>query len=285
MRRTFFILLFVPGFFACEPAPGVDGGVDGGIDAGEVVSGRRTGAVQLSSSCGQECSTRFNASFTVDPNDAGAAPCVRSTIGRCSLLECPGADAGVTYPVLVPTISASAGVVSIEGTQFDGGVHLATGDGVDLFVAAQRAWHGGETVSVSSSGGDVPAFSGTVVAPEAIEFTSPRCAGPFGGCGTLPRNTPLTITWTGGTTTSVRVSLLSVDPDAPRARLSAVCTFDASPATVDLEVMQRLVPTSAGATNSLSLSARNARTVTAGEWTVELTASGVGSNGSFSTGD
>jgi hypothetical protein len=148
--------------------------------------------------------------------------CTVTFTGNCKVLSCPGGavDAGV----LVVT-HQSAGPVTITGTTpsitlqpgTDGGAYVG-----QTFLGA--LWSGGETLSVSAAGAEVPAFFGqSVQAPSTITLTAPVCS--LASCSQpIDRAAPLQVTWTGGVYGTVYVTVSS----APLGPVAVVqCSFPA----------------------------------------------------------
>jgi hypothetical protein len=110
-------------------------------------------------------------------------------------LEMPTAmvDGCITMP-LTSASSLGAGTITITGTAIDltltqdetGDVYTAGSTPADLMTP-------GATLTVSATGATVPAFTGTVTAPELFDTTFPM---------SLSRSNPVTLTWTAGSATA-----------------------------------------------------------------------------------
>lgn len=82
-------------------------------------------------------------------------------------------------------------------------------------------WNGGEMLTASADGKDVPAFTTSLVAPSKITLSAPAAPG---GSLTVARSAGVNATFTG---TSSGVVVLYFDIAAGQAAYAATCTFDA----------------------------------------------------------
>jgi hypothetical protein len=91
----------------------------------------------------------------------------------------------------------SAGTLTISGGNLGGGTAV-TPDSTNAYnyTATGSMFSAGQTLSVSASGGTVPAFGPeSVVAPSSIVITAPAASG---GTYTIPTSADLSVVWTGG---------------------------------------------------------------------------------------
>jgi hypothetical protein len=176
-----------------------------------------------------------------------------------------------TDPIGTPTgatvTKVSAGSVTMTGgskmLQLDASptpkTIVTAGEGV-LFA-------GGEMLTVSSTGADVPAFVATVVAPDAPVVTAP-VAPAVGAMLTIDRTVGLDVAWTGATTATVQIQL-SVADTAGKTGL-VICRFDGAlgAATLAPSDLADLPP----GPGQLSVSADKRVKVVAGAYAVDVTA-------------
>jgi hypothetical protein len=257
-------------------ATGGSGNVGGGSGAmgGGAGTTAKTGLVYMNQTCtmvammtycgGYATATFATAGFT------GSAACQTTTMGNCHVTECLTGDGGIN------TMNESAGDVTIAGTLVDGGVKLTySGTSYAQLPFTGRAWQGGETLTLSTTGGTVPAISGkTVTAPSDIKVTAPTCA--VANCGSLSRTADLNVTWTG----SGNVDVIINSAKASQSEL-IICSFSSSPGTVPASLMGKIIPSATGVTNSIAVSPESANTFNAGDYLVTFTAAGTGAVGTF----
>jgi hypothetical protein len=128
--------------------------------------------------------------------DTLAPWCSRSTVGPCQVVDCPMPDVSDAGPLVV---IGSAGTLTITGPLLgDAGVAVTESSGDYAYNTGGAMFATGDTLGVSGTGGDVPAFGmHTVVAPGAITVVSPSLP-PDGGAIVVPTSTDLSLAWTGG---------------------------------------------------------------------------------------
>lgn len=196
-------------------------------------------------------------------NTAQAANgCTTTAIGACTIATCdPNADA--TPPPL-----PQAGIVFFSGgTLPEAGLGLVPQDG-GVYGTAQHdspLFAAGDMLQAKATGGDVPAFSGTVVGPAAVTLTAPVADG---GRHQIDTSSELPVAWTGGETgATVAVQLVAFKGSTP---ISIGCRFDAAAGsgTVPKAVIAQL----AGSTGSLYVSQLRASSLDAGRFAVRLVA-------------
>jgi hypothetical protein len=269
-------------------AAGSGGGVagSGGGAAGSggaTGAGTQVGVIALSRLClldGGNCSndgyTYFYASV-----DGG---CVWTMVSGCQVFDC--------HYIGIKPDYASAGVVTIDGTQFDGGPITFDdhGDGGYPNFASYFAidppplWSGGETLTVTATGLTVPAFSGkTVRAPHDLSLTGPTCPG--GWCGNFSRSQPFTVAWSGGAGSEATVKLSSYTPANWQAVV--VCNLPSSPGTIPAAAMAHLWASSdagsidGGYNAALLVSPSNTTTFKSGTFDISFSATGRGEGGNL----
>lgn len=117
--------------------------------------------------------------------------CTTKTSGGCTLSICQ-----VPEPAKPPY--ASAGTLTLTG----GARTLTLTPNADksyttLVDNTQTLWNGGEPLTLTASGADVPAFTTQLTAPTPVVITSPLPPG-AGGPISISRASDLQMTWTGG---------------------------------------------------------------------------------------
>jgi hypothetical protein len=209
--------------------------------------------------------------------------CKVSTLGACKVYECSfpadggTVDAGSEAPL-------SAGTLSVTGTEVDGGVSLMPSDGgLYEFSTNSRLWADGALLTVSASGGTVPAFSQSITAPGAATVSAPAC--PQADCGSFSRTADVSVAWTGGGSVQANVSS-SLFPGSSGQMtgtlMTATCTFTSSPGAIPAAVIAKAGAHSAGFSNFLSVFPATEIDFKAGDYPVTLTAQGgTGVSGSF----
>lgn len=167
--------------------------------------------------------------------------CTVMMSGACLIQTCP-----VSQP---PPPFVSAGNLTLSGgartitlmPRADKG-YTVSSDGT------QALWSGGEMLSFSATGADVPAFTASLVAPGPIAITSPT-APSGGGKLSVSRTSDLTMTWTGGGSAQFRGGITAVYNNGASSA-AVVCTAPASAGsfTIPASLIGQLPqsPTSAG---------------------------------------
>ncbi len=242
---------------ATDAAKG-DAAGDAGTDAAP--SGP-TGSIAIFSSAFKQNAT-VNVSFT--PNAQNDPLCTVTVSGACRVLECPVVDGGIQQ---TPPTRAGAGTVAFDGGTMSFAA-VPTVDGLYAspqitFTGATAPFAGGETATLTASGGDVPAFSQTLTYP--ILFLLQQPAIPDGGNEKVlvPRNADFTFTWSRGTANADLVVQGSSTTATMFAGLS--CTFPSAAGTGT--VPQALLSKLSAATDLRLFSAGKAVTQ-AGDYTV-----------------
>jgi len=94
-------------------------------------------------------------------------------------------------------VAVSAGTLTISGGNLGAGVAvMPDSSNVYNYTSSSAMFSGGQPLTVSASGGTVPAFGPqSIVAPSMIGITAPAASG---GVYTIPTSTDLTVEWTGG---------------------------------------------------------------------------------------
>jgi hypothetical protein len=154
------------------------------------------------------------ASFTTG---GGADPSVTTrTVGPC-VVEVRSTGDGPTE------IAVSAGPLHLTGGLF--AVDILPTAGVYAAInGAGALFHGGETLTVTADGKDVPAFTVAVTAPSQMTLTAPALPAAAGSL-TVTRSAPFIATWTGGTSGT---AVLAFSAATSARATSATCAFPAA---------------------------------------------------------
>jgi len=221
----------------------------------------------------ERCQTSGSGTFATETVTTGNPNCTQSTVDGCLVAQCAISDGGT-----VSLMHASAGTLTIGGTLIDGGISLAY-DGMGYGLAfMQRAWSGGESVTLSATGATVPAFSAmSLIAPADVAVTSPACAS-F-DCGAISRTEGLTVSWSGA---SSGVSA-GIESSGPAYFVSITCPLTTNPSTISAAVLAHVGATDAGFLNTFSLNASSSTRFTAGDYSVTFIAGGSGVTGELTT--
>jgi hypothetical protein len=177
--------------------------------------------------------------------------CTPVRIGDCIVDNCTGLDPNASR--------LSAGTITVDSPA--AGIHIAAIDNGQGYssTTGDKAFGGGEAVTVSASGGDIPAFSLSMQVPLMLLIDQPTV--PTLTSTTVavqaPRAAPLTLTWKRGAPgVFLVVQSLDIQGFGGLGAVNARCFFDSTtgtgtvPAAVlsDVEVGQEFVLLTASAT-------------------------------------
>ncbi len=191
-----------------------------------------------------------------------------------------GIDTTTTGKTVGPCLVETIGNGNAPGeTDFSAGtLHLTGGvKSIDLVPNAQKAydpvtgstslWSGGEMLTVSADGKDVPAFTVSLVAPGKLTMTAPAL--PQGAANlSVTRSAPFSATWTG---TSSGQVVLYFDAATGANAFSATCTFDAS--ALKAEVPAAAFADFPAQDGTFNFYTKQAAVASPPGWTVRFTAS------------
>lgn len=215
--------------------------------------------------------------------DAYYSGCERTEAGPCEVFDCAYTPRdGGTSDAGSPWTLRNAGEISISGTPVDGGIRLNyVRDGYEPFITTDWLLDGGELLSVSSTGGEVPELrSPSVAAPAPLRLTAPDCRS--GYCTGVSPSEPLTLRWTGGVNGIAEVTL---HLDQPRVKqVTVYCEFPAGDGAgvVPASLMGKLRPPSfMTLRGALIVVPSNATEFSTGDWKVTLRAENVGTEAYF----
>ena len=225
-----------------RPRVGGTGGSGAGGSAASSGGGGETPSVvrgSLGAWSGQYASGEQSSVF-VGFSETGFA-CEEERIGPCTLDRCPIAKDAVASSS-AGTIRLSGGVQSPITLAFLAGAY--TGDHDPNAVI----FDGGETITFTAEGDEVPEFSTTLTAPATAVLTSPA-----GESVTIDTRIDLPIVWSGGSHTLV-VALWGKEGTSLARSVS--CLFDAAAheIAVPAEVLAPLAGTTQGSINVLTMS-------------------------------
>jgi hypothetical protein len=148
---------------------------------------------------------------------ASGAFCMNTQrIGPCDLATC----------TTTPPPAVSAGVIMITGTTQAITMMPTATKTYDTFMVANPLFNGGESVTFTAAGADVPAFTKTITAPTKATITAPPKPSASSPFLNIPRGQDFSVSWSGGGTGLVQVALNSNNADQ---RL--FCRFEANAGT------------------------------------------------------
>lgn len=225
------------------------GSADLGVSAPRACASYPSGAVTLIRSTG------LTAQFTKS-NDA---QCMSMTMGSCA--------ASILGPRPNPPAIAAAGTISVTGGAMP---LMQSPDGSGAYPIVRVSsplWMtaGGESLSVSATGGEVPAFATTLIAPGEMTVTSP--AWPAGGPTTIARAADLTLAWNGSGVGVVDVGLVGGSAATQAAEIHCRFPLSAGQGVVPAAMLANLP---AGSSGALLMFAMTPTTLTEGAWSVDV---------------
>ncbi len=193
-----------------------------------------------------------------DGTPVAASRCrLTSTYGACAVFACPSpADAGAT---------PAAGTLTFAAPSLDAG-ETVDADPTGFYEVTTPAplFAPGDTLTVTASGGAVPAFGPTTVtAPGSIALASPALDG---GALAVPTGSDLGLSWTGGSAGSLAILTASgqtADGSLVVARCSYVAITDEG--TLPAQVLGSLKGLSQG---TVGWGQANIATIDAGAWEI-----------------
>ena len=238
------------------PPPDTSVEVDSASDTGPADTGPevRTGFVSIRSNLAP-AHTRIVATFLPG---GPAYRCPEQAFGDCVFVSCTPRRPADPLP------APDSGVISIAGGAAPVSLSPLADGTYDIVTQSTSLWSGGETLTVSSTGGDVPAFEGEVGAPMRVTVTSPTTDV---ADWSLARDADLTVTWTGGAAGEVVVLFGTMATEDPN---EVECHFRANAG-------QGLVPAAAlemlpAGDGYFSMASRNVTPLGAGTWSVRVKA-------------
>jgi len=174
---------------------------------------------------------------------------IRGGIGCTRVREVAGCRQ-FACTALTPTDDAGTLTASVDGTE----VASATAAETYVAVASGGPFSAGQTITLSTSGGTVPAFSGDVIAPPPPETTLPTT-------GTVGAD--LTFTW------AASLAADEVELGLNSGTTAVLCRADASAGSLTIDGS---ITADFGTTASLTLKSLNITPVTAGDYEIAVIA-------------
>jgi len=165
--------------------------------------------------------------------------CPRETYGACVLTKCSGEamepDPNLPAPTSVDRLDAGTITVTADAGGFSStGTPTSVNHGYSF--DSKGSLGGGELVTMSASGGRVPAFSGKVQLPLAPFLLTPAVEGTQGAVAVpVSRTADFTFSWD-ARGASDRLELVVVYPSDGSVSPRLSCTFDASAGTGTFQV-------------------------------------------------
>jgi hypothetical protein len=203
----------------------------------------------------------FSAGFSRTPIDTGSSACDIRTEGPCQVMDCTStSDAGVPSYETV-----SAGVIQLTGASQPLTLAPDASGTYAIVTGQEKLWSGGETLTVTAAGDEVPGFQATLFAAVPVVVTSP--AFPASGTPiTLQTSGPLTVSWTGGLGGTVTVMLVR---SVGKNTVSLMCSYPATSGsgTVPASAMASIPP---GPDGVFQVLAGDAEKIDASGWAITV---------------
>jgi hypothetical protein len=197
--------------------------------------------------------------------------CSKKTFGSCSVrFDCkpvltqPPDDLGLqpyasAGKITVGGLMVMGMAMPVELTVMDMGMFAGQ---YNTFQTFMPMFAGGEALTVSAAGGEVPAFSGQVTAPAQPTVTAPAMPN---GTATISRSKDLSFTWTGGSGQLHFVMTVQPAMGAPSGLDCSWGVGDGS-GTIPAAALQ-MMPAGSG---QGTLSVASTSSLMAGSWTVQI---------------
>jgi hypothetical protein len=252
---------------------GEDAGESGSGDSGTPAKAGFIGVTSRATAVATVFANSVSAGFFDGPGNSYALGCQREVVGACSVLLCDFTNGGAATPPTGP--ATSAGTIAVGGTSPTFSVAY---DAVTLQYGAVPAvptdkllFGGGDTITFTAAGGDVPAFAASVLAPAPITVTSPVLPG---DALSIDSSKDLVFAWTGSSVGRIAFNVRTTTSSATTTVSSSFvsCQFDVSTLTGTLPtaLLQKLRKTDAATTATLGTDLSNTREVVAGDYSVHL---------------
>lgn len=234
---------------ACGGGSGGGGDDVGLVDAPASVPGNRGSVVVQGFKSSNANGGTATASFTM-----GTGGCPVTTLDNCVLTQACAAPAA--QPVSAGTVTATGAAVPISLAPKADATYPMLSD----YMATAPWLAGGETVDVTATGATVPAFHGTVTAPNRPTITAPAMPA-AGAMLAVTRASGFSTTWTGGGAGKLEIYLSS-------GSTTLVCDLDASAGSGTIPAATlAMLPAGSGA---FAMSSISTHEVDAGDWAVQL---------------
>jgi hypothetical protein len=253
MQRVLLMVAILGGGCGTTAATGDGGGGSGG-DGGSVQPTTKSGGVTVQSYTATQATTGTAlAAGDLSAEFEAASACPTTTIGPCVLSSCG-----------IPTATAeSAGTITVTGALVPASISPAA-DKTYTALMTQPLFSGGETLTVTAAGADVPAFTHTLVAPAKITITSPAKPASASPYLMIDRSAGFSVAWTGGGASTVQIALLG----GTGSNLDLSCHFPASAGSATIPA-SALAMLPAG-TGGFAMAAIATDSLVAGDYAISL---------------
>jgi len=214
---------------------GPGGGGSAGTAGGSAAQKGATGSVQFGRLFLTSASQKFETSARFSSKDAvHELDCDQQAFGDCYVSTCKQHDGA-------PTPSPNAGIITVsDGNMID--VSLAPTAGKDYAsMSASTGVVGGEQITATASGGEVPAFTATVAVPLVITISSPELD--TKGVGNAPRSADLSLVFdnrAGDGETGTRLMVQSLSSANTDAKLYCDFASESGKAVIPAEALSKL---------------------------------------------
>ena len=241
-----------------------EGGSGEGGEGGEEFNGQ-SGYVSLNQTkmtipTGSLVNYAVTASFTkITYWGQGGNNCDISSEGACTVYKCDTSAPGTSIEYV------AAGTITITGGKAPLTLAFDAGTGIYSTYATDLLWSDGATLTVSASGGVVPAFSATVTGVAQVVLVKPAL--PAAGVK-LPVSTngPMAFQWSGSSVGTI-TAMMSQSTTAPSVTVR--CVFDAS-AGAGSAPAAAMNAFPAGASGTLTVLGSETKDAAVPDWTVNV---------------
>jgi hypothetical protein len=268
---------------ACSSSSNHSSGGGGGGDGGASDGGGDAKGDGGSSSGGAPYSGTLAAAETTASVFDIAGDFIATPDASATTNTCPGSGVTSGSCCYEPPITASdagatdagtpavfsAGTITIkDGTSTLANLNPGTNGAYGITSGASNPtvkWTAGDTLAVSAAGATVDAFTGNLVTVVDLAGVTPTLS--LKTATTVPLAAPFVVSWTPGTATSVRVTLIAAKGTAEDGSIS--CSVDDSAGTVSFP-MALLSKITTGDTGVLSLTRQSVNQATGNNVSVQL---------------
>jgi hypothetical protein len=161
--------------------------------------------------------------------------CTQTVQGACTVTTCPNQSERVLGEVPAGSVTFTGSFLPPAGL-----VLLPDARGHYRGNLQMPVWVGGEVVTITASGGAVPAFRDTMTMPKRITITTPT----FVEGQTLRRDEDIVLQWTGGEASAGQLTVFLIGQTSTVRAVRAECTYPVSngTATVPAAALSKLAP-------------------------------------------
>ncbi len=252
-----------------DAATARDGDItDGTTDAGDAFVPLRIGYVSATAATGYgsgigEVQTTFFADIV--ETYAGCGRCVRRE-GACVIATVDSVTSPFVDHLSAGTLTVSGGSMAAVSIDPFAGYYLGTSE-------PGAHWMPGDRLTITAMGDAIPAFAGSVTMPSALSIMSPRPDA--SGRITVDRTTGFSVAWSASATGYVLVEIFQ-QMGSTTAYVTCDFARSAGTATIAASMLTGFVAGPAGAMQHVSVLAEDYVDVSAGGFTVRLSAAGDG---------